>query len=275
MVMITGGVHGDEPAGAVAAEQIRHWPIRRGKLIVIPRVNELALKAKKRETPGLATNVANLNRNFPSKTTPNEPQGELATSIWNLVKEQKPEWLVDLHESGDTRASDAKRVGNSIIVFPSPEANQAVDKMLAVINSAATNEAQKFLRLRNPIGGSLARAAGDALGIKSMIIETTIKKQPLSLRTRQHRVLVYTLLKHLDMLAPEVTPELIADTSLPQNITRVALYDAEGLGGLGVPRVTEIFGATTNVVLTRIGPEDIRQGGIKPVRRHHDHRRQR
>ena len=25
-VLITGGIHGNEPAGARAAEQIRHWP---------------------------------------------------------------------------------------------------------------------------------------------------------------------------------------------------------------------------------------------------------
>ena len=30
IVFITGGIHGNEPAGARAAEQIRHWPIKRG-----------------------------------------------------------------------------------------------------------------------------------------------------------------------------------------------------------------------------------------------------
>ncbi|MBM4089335.1 MAG: hypothetical protein FJ276_07885 [Planctomycetes bacterium] len=38
-VLITAGLHGNEPAGSRAAEQIRHWPIRRGRLIVVPRVN--------------------------------------------------------------------------------------------------------------------------------------------------------------------------------------------------------------------------------------------
>ena len=49
--MITGGVHGDEPAGAAAAEQIRHWTIRRGTLIVVPRANPPALAAKTRLIP--------------------------------------------------------------------------------------------------------------------------------------------------------------------------------------------------------------------------------
>jgi len=38
-LLVTGGLHGNEPAGAQAAEQIRHWPINRGTLIVVPRVN--------------------------------------------------------------------------------------------------------------------------------------------------------------------------------------------------------------------------------------------
>ena len=42
-VFITGGVHGNEPAGARAAEQIRHWPIKKGRRIVVPRVNNLGL----------------------------------------------------------------------------------------------------------------------------------------------------------------------------------------------------------------------------------------
>ena len=51
-VLITGGVHGNEPAGAYAAEQVRHWPINKGRLIVIPRCNVPGLAANKRGMPG-------------------------------------------------------------------------------------------------------------------------------------------------------------------------------------------------------------------------------
>ncbi len=43
-VVLTGGIHGNEPAGAGAAEQIRHWPIKRGRLIIVPRVNRPGLE---------------------------------------------------------------------------------------------------------------------------------------------------------------------------------------------------------------------------------------
>jgi len=35
-VLITGGVHGDESAGVFAAEAIRRWPLKAGRMIVIP-----------------------------------------------------------------------------------------------------------------------------------------------------------------------------------------------------------------------------------------------
>jgi len=38
-VLIVGGVHGDEPAGAAAAEQIRNWPVTRGRLVVVTTRN--------------------------------------------------------------------------------------------------------------------------------------------------------------------------------------------------------------------------------------------
>ena len=38
-VLVVGGVHGNEPAGASAAGQIQHWPVKRGRLIVVPRAD--------------------------------------------------------------------------------------------------------------------------------------------------------------------------------------------------------------------------------------------
>src|SRR5262245_33127158 len=52
-IFICGGAHGNEPAGAAAAETIRHWPITKGKLVVVPRANVLSLAANKRLIPNL------------------------------------------------------------------------------------------------------------------------------------------------------------------------------------------------------------------------------
>lgn len=206
-VILTGGVHGDETAGAAAAEQIRHWPIIKGKLIVVPRANVTALAAHKRLIPGLGTNISNLNRNFPLQGEPNAARGDLAIALWAFVQRQKPTWEVDLHEGFGVRGEGSKSVGSSVIVFPETETDAAAALMLAAVNATITNRTHRFVRLTGPVAGSLTRAAGERLGAHAMIIETTSKDQPLAQRTRQHRLLVNTLLKHLGMIDATVTPD--------------------------------------------------------------------
>lgn len=67
-VLIVGGMHGNEPAGRWAAEQIQHWPIARGKLVVLPQVNRLGLAADSRWAPDYRNDrkLRDLNRNFPT-----------------------------------------------------------------------------------------------------------------------------------------------------------------------------------------------------------------
>ena len=52
-VVVTGGIHGNEPAGARAARQIADWTVSRGRLVVLPRCNEPALEARTRRMPEL------------------------------------------------------------------------------------------------------------------------------------------------------------------------------------------------------------------------------
>ena len=65
VVLVTGGMHGDEPAGALAARQIADWTVSNGVLVVLPRCNEPALAVRKRRIPELEGSVGDLNRHFP------------------------------------------------------------------------------------------------------------------------------------------------------------------------------------------------------------------
>jgi predicted deacylase len=109
-------MHGDEPAGSYAAEQIRHWPIQAGRLVVVPRVNTLGLSAKTRWFPPLKedTGQRDLNRNFPTADR-NLPRSPVAEALWELVEQQKPDFVIDLHEGFDFHSSNPKSVGSSII----------------------------------------------------------------------------------------------------------------------------------------------------------------
>ncbi len=98
-VLVTGGLHGNEPAGSLAAEQILHWPILRGRLVVLPRANQPGLRKGTRHLPEVARQEADLNRNFPRRDGKNEASSLIGKEIWELAQKFKPDWLIDLHDA--------------------------------------------------------------------------------------------------------------------------------------------------------------------------------
>jgi predicted deacylase len=199
VVLVTGGVHGDEPAGAAAADEIRHWTVNRGRLIVIPRINMTALAAHQRRIPDVEASLEDLNRDFPHVGTKELPRGVLAAGIWRFVGEQKLDWLVDLHESLTLHDARTGSVGNMLLCCPSTDMTAAQPAMLKAVNASISDPRCEFRFGRAPKDGSLARAAGTQLNVRSLIIETTRKDQPLAVRVEHHCRLVRALLKHLNM----------------------------------------------------------------------------
>jgi len=266
-ILIVGGVHGNEPAGAQAAEGIRQWPIISGKLVVIPRANVPGLEANKRLIPGLTTNLSNLNRNYPrAGQTNSEARGELAQAIWKIANDNHPDWVLDLHEGFDFHQLNDKSVGSSVICFPLPAAQAAADQMLAAVNATITDATLKFVRRDMPIDGSLARAAGEHLHVPGMTLETT-DKQPMEKRVQQHHLMVRQLLNRLGMLpATPVLPDsgLAAEhKNISAKKTKIALYQGPGTGGKGPGELTRQFNATNAATsLTEVTPEEIRAGAL-------------
>ncbi|MCX5685532.1 MAG: BPL-N domain-containing protein [Planctomycetota bacterium] len=224
-VMIVGGMHGDEIAGAAAADEIRCWKIACGKLVVLPQANRPALQVHKRVTPAAQApaDESNLNRDFPSAADA-PVKGKLAGAIWNLVEKTRPDWLIDLHEGAGVAAESKSTVGSSVIASRNEKAREEAGRMIQTVNETIPDEAKRFLLKSQPIEGSLARAAAERLKIPAMIAETTMKDQALSLRARQHRRMVYKLLGDLQMAVggPDV---LIGDG---EGRIRAAVYDGDG-----------------------------------------------
>ena len=263
-VVITGGIHGNEPAGARAAEQIRHWPITRGRLIVIPHANVPGLRDGTRFLPGEPPQRRDLNRQFPktkAAKAPNEAKGMLGQALWKFISAQKPDWVIDLHEGYDFHQINSKSVGSSIIDAKGDAANAAVPKMLAAVNATIADPKKKLVRLRYPVDGSLARAAHERLRAAAMILETTTKSQPLSLRARQHRLMVHALLTHLQMVNGKAHVLLPAKPAKPEAL-RVAVYDAGGVGGSGPRNLDRILRGMPAATARRVGAEDIREGAL-------------
>lgn len=199
VVMITGGIHGNEPAGAYGAEQVIRWPVKRGKLIIVPRANKLGLEQNTRKMPHAPKSNANLNRNFP-KGDRQSCSCELSKELWKLVCKKKPGWLIDLHEGYDYAKINSESVGSSVITSSEPEIKPHARSMLKALNTTIEIEEKKFVLRGPPVKGSLARAAADRLNIKSYILETTAKGQPLSIRVRQHQIMLHRLLTNLEMI---------------------------------------------------------------------------
>jgi len=255
VVFVTGGIHGNEPAGARAAEQVRHWPLKKGRLIVVPRTNVPGLKAGTRYLPNEPRLLRDLNRNFPMTNEKRLAKGVLGEALWEFVESSQPDWLVDLHEGIDFHQINSKSVGSSIIDVMGIAAESVVPRMLEVVNEEIFDPRKKLVRLRYPVNGSLARAAHECLQAVSMILETTSKDQPLSTRTRQHRLMVHTLLSQLGMIdgpahlmIPNGTSELC-----------VAIYDAGGVGKRGPRNLERVF-SNTKSILRRVGVADINDG---------------
>lgn len=268
-VLIIGGMHGNEPAGAVAADQIRHWRITRGRLIVIPRANPLALAAGTRFTPDRPRETRNLNRNFARSEAPDDtPRGPTAEALWVFIRDARPDWVLDLHEGFDFHTRNPESVGSSIISYDDEAILSHVERMLKTVNAEVAEEEKRFASVpRGPIQGGLVRAAHLHLGAHGMVLETTYTQQPLSLRTRQHRLMVHAFLSGLGMIehGPRVRPPVPWGDERRdhgRDLIHVALYDDAGTGGTGVERISGIVEKMSDATITLIGPAGIREGAL-------------
>jgi len=258
VVMITAGIHGNEPAGPRAAEQIRHWTLKRGKLIIVPQANRPALKENTRNVPEVPEEIGNLNRNFP-KNENEKPKCPLSTALWELAESRRPDWLLDLHEGIDF-AQTSTSVGSSIIAGNSPEAKRQAQNMLDSVNCTITESQKEFLLKSQPVKGSLARAASELLPTSALILETTRKDQPLSLRIRQHRIMVHRFLTDLGMISSGV--DTLIGTAAQDGQIRAAIYDAGGVGDKGPPSLEKDLETISNIVIRRIGAFEITGGAL-------------
>ncbi|MCG6156374.1 BPL-N domain-containing protein [Rubinisphaera margarita] len=272
VVIVTGGVHGNEPAGARAAEQIRHWPIVCGKLIVIPRVNRFGLDQETRYLPEAPPEQKDLNRNFPSPKIADEPRGEIAEVLWDYVVEQNPDWLFDLHEGYEFNISHepgpgkTKSVGSSIIYDPAQGFGPLVERMQMAANSTVVDPDRRFtLRNRGPKKTSLASAVIDVLGRNAMILETTYQYQRLPVRTRQHRVMMNVALSQLGMITEDCFDVLTPPASERDGHVFVALYDDDGASDRGVDNLTHVFDAASEITVVHLGADEIRPDVLSQI----------
>lgn len=258
-ILVLGGVHGNEPAGWRAARQIAEWPIVRGRLVVVPRTNELGCQRDKRRTP-VGDSTIDLNRSFESK-------GELVLSnalerdLWKLISDLEPDWIVDLHESRRYRSESDEGLGNTVIVYPEDEALAVAAELIEPCTEFSTAEKYHWQVLEWPIEGSIVRAACKRLGSKGFIAETC-KKGSMGRRVRYHRLLVHGLLSRLGMLPEGFSADTFFNPGRerPRGQLRVALYN--DVGAPGAFAIEKCFRESSDVITHRITGAAIRGGAL-------------
>lgn len=264
-VMVTGGVHGNEPAGFRAAEQIRHWPIVRGKLIVVPRANVLGLEQNIRYIPNAPVALQDLNRNFSGESLDDGPRGEIAAALWGLVTKYHPDWLFDLHEGHDFNISHEpapgkeKSVGSSVIYHKGEDMDPLAEKMQQAANVTVRDVDRKFVLLgRGPKTTGMVSAAVRHLGIRGMILETTYNFQRLPVRTHQHRSMMSVALNQIGMLDRDCSG--VMTPSMRDKALYIGVVDVEGVGESGVQNVAGLLDEERDMEIAHLGAHDLKEG---------------
>ncbi|KAJ52090.1 putative deacylase [Clostridium tetanomorphum] len=183
-IFIIGGIHGNEIAGIEAAEKIKKLNIKKGKIIVIPKCNIEACKNGERNP----YYMQDLNRNFPGKDNGTDTE-RLAYEIYNLIKKEKPDIVIDLHEWESSSPA---------IIFNSTK--NAFPLILTIIDKMNNDiiGVKNFSYYSTPPPGSINKEVSQRLNIPIITIESYMKEK-LEDRINMHINIVNTVLKYYGM----------------------------------------------------------------------------
>jgi len=177
-VMVVGGVHGNEPAGSLAAQKFCDVDLLKGTLIVIPKANITALAAEVRTLP----ETGDLNRSYPGKKA-GTPAEEITYEIVQLMQQYKVAMVLDLHEGYAFNTEEPKSVGETILPGKDDISTILAIDAMEHVNKQITDPKKKFSVLANPIAGSTAYYANTVLKVPAFTIETS-SRQPLEDRVK-------------------------------------------------------------------------------------------
>jgi hypothetical protein len=221
-VMVLGGVHGNEPGGWQAAEEIAHWMPDRGLTIVIPRANIVATQLIERTLPELG----DLNRFYPGvplETTNGFPMQWMAYSIVQLAREFEVSLLLDLHESwgffNERTQNGTAFLGQTVTNGADVSESERIELVVNEVNEQISDREQLIMRDRNrnrfsdgpvqrptfdpswPQGGTSSLGIGRFVpGLVPVLIEMGQEGQTESRRAELHQLIVRTALRNEGLL---------------------------------------------------------------------------
>jgi succinylglutamate desuccinylase/aspartoacylase family protein len=218
-VFVLGGVHGNEPGGWAAADQIANWMPDRGTLVVLPRANRLAIQAHQRTLPELG----DLNRFYPGEPAESVgafPMQRMASAILDLLREFEVGLLLDLHESwaffSERTQNGTAYLGQTITNGAGLAESHRAEAIATEVNGLVTERERFTVRDRSrfahvpdttnrdpswPTGGTSSLGISRFVpGVVPVLVEMGQQDQPESRRSELHQLVVRTALVHEGLL---------------------------------------------------------------------------
>lgn len=165
VLLVIGGIHGNEPAGMEAAKQLLALRPSKGKMVIIPIANRLAAEAGMRSP----YYMPDLNRAFPGRNRGNNTE-KLAASIMGVIRRYRPAAVIDLHEADPTTDPGSTETANSLIL--SEDGRAAVIGLHVLETRNAEAQGRSFSFLSSAPEGSLNHEVSRRLKIPVITVET-------------------------------------------------------------------------------------------------------
>jgi hypothetical protein len=214
-LMVLGGVHGDEPGGWMAAEEVASWTPARGSLVVVPRANAQAIP----EFVRTRDDLGDLNRLYPGSPDAALPMERMAAAIVALAQEVQAELLLDMHESWAFYAERSQNgtafLGQTVTTGVGP-LNPGLGKaVIAAVDAEVSGRDTLFERdganfQRDPTlgtpsspgaagnrGRSSLSLGGYVTGLTPLLVEMGQQDQPISRRTELHLMVARAVMAEL------------------------------------------------------------------------------
>jgi hypothetical protein len=203
-VMILGGVHGNEPGGWLAADEVATWEPQAGSLIVVPRANVRALNAFVRTFD----DIGDLNRLYPGSPDSAFLMEQMSYAFLQTCREFNVETLLDMHESWAFYAeypvgSGTGALGQTITAGIGPKQTDFAQRIAAIANPQVSAREQFIIRDGTrfsrpdgtPVGSgpssrgrSSLSAGGHVAGLTPVLIEMGQENQDLDRRIELHLI---------------------------------------------------------------------------------------
>ena len=213
-VLVLGGVHGNEPGGWLAAEQVASWVPATGSLLVVPRANVLAIPDFVRTTEELG----DLNRLYPGDPASAFPMERMAAAIVATAVEFQCEVLLDMHESwafyAEYPGTGTGALGQTITPGVGPRRETIGAEMAAHVNTVVSVREQFIVRdgttFRRPDatpppgqtnrGRSSLSVGGYVPSLTPILVEMGQEHQEIDRRVELHLLTARALLELLGVV---------------------------------------------------------------------------